>query len=128
MASRTPESGVDLAFAGFVRTGDPGDLARVFDETAPELLRLASHLVSDLGLAEDLVQSTFLVAMESCRDYAPRQPVLHWLTGILTNRAHELRRKNDRPKARWSFACFLRAPIGCPSPDPTRKSMSSPSR
>ena len=67
MASRTPESVVDLAFASFVRTGDPGDLARVFDETAPELLRLASHLVSDLGLAEDLVQSTFLVAPQPQR-------------------------------------------------------------
>ena len=97
MASQPPDSSsVDQAFASFVRTGHSGDLARVFDETAPELLRLASHLVSDLSLAEDLVQSTFLVAIEDCHKYEPNRPVLHWLTGILTNRAHELRRKNDR--------------------------------
>ena len=73
MASRPPgSSSVDQAFASFVRTGHPGDLAKVFDDTAPELLRVASHLVGDLSLAGDLVQSTFLAAIESCHEAVSR--------------------------------------------------------
>ena len=64
MSSQPPESSpVAQAFASFVRTGHPGDLSRVFDEPAPELLRVSRHLVRDLSLAEALVQSTFLVAI-----------------------------------------------------------------
>lgn len=94
--SSPPADPVDRSFVRFARTGDPGALARVFDQTAPELLRVASHLVSDLNLAEDLVQATFLSAIESSGEYDPGRPLLQWLTGIMTNRARELRRKIDR--------------------------------
>ncbi len=75
----------DQAFARFARSGDSRALALVFDETAPELLRVASHLVSDLDLAEDLVQTTFLAAIESRQDYDSGRAVLPWLTGLTTN-------------------------------------------
>ena len=60
--SRSP---TDEAFARFQRTGEPQALAEVFDATAAELLRVANHLTADLHLAEDLVQASFLAAIES---------------------------------------------------------------
>lgn len=91
-----PNSRLDRAFARFRDSGDPTALGEVFDGAAPELLRLASHLISDLALAEDLVQATFLVAIESSGDYDPSRPVLPWLVGILTNQARLLRRARGR--------------------------------
>ena len=79
------------AFNRFRATGDPGALAVVFDATAAELLRVASHLVSDLHVAEDLVQSTFLTAIEHRNRFAPDHEVLPWLLGILTNHARRHR-------------------------------------
>ena len=87
---------LDRAFSRFRSTGDAAALAKVFDGAAPELLRLANHLVHDLGLAEDLVQATFLAAIESSREYDPTKPVMPWLVGILTNRVRLQRRDRVR--------------------------------
>ena len=87
---------LDAAFAQFQGTGDPEALAEVFDATAAELLRVASHLVVDPHAAEDLVQSTFLAAIESASRYNPRQPVMPWLVGILTNQARQHRQAVSR--------------------------------
>ena len=65
---------VDQAFRRFRRTGDPASLARVFDRTAPELWRLARHVASGEAAAEDLVQATFLTAIESAEDHDGRRP------------------------------------------------------
>ena len=40
------------AFLRFQATGNPGDLAQVFDATAGELLRVAVHLVADPHAAD----------------------------------------------------------------------------
>jgi len=39
---------VDSWFVRFRQCGDPAALARVFDRTAPEILRLATHLTRDM--------------------------------------------------------------------------------
>lgn len=83
----------------FLRYRDRGDaaaLAAVFDRTAPELLRLALHLCRDLGDAEDLLQATFLAAIESAPRFERGKKVMPWLTGILVNRAHGERRRRRR--------------------------------
>lgn len=46
--------------------------------------------------AEDLVQATFLAAIESARSYDGERPVFSWLTGILANKA----RMRSRERAR----------------------------
>ena len=88
---------VDRWFAEFQRSGDPRALARLFDRVAPELARVASHLTLDAGQAEDLVQSTFLAALDKRGEYDPERPVLPWLLGILANRARVARRQAARP-------------------------------
>ena len=87
----------------FLRWRDRGDaaaLAELFDRTAPELLRLALHLCRHAVDAEDVLQATFLAAIESAQRFERNQRVLPWLTGILTHRAlAEHRRRQRTPVA-----------------------------
>jgi RNA polymerase sigma-70 factor (ECF subfamily) len=87
---------LDRWFDRFRRRGDVGALARVFDGTAPELYRVAVHLARDLHAAEDLVQATFLAAIESRDAYDARRELLPWLLGILARKAAEERRRAAR--------------------------------
>ncbi|MEZ5963808.1 MAG: sigma-70 family RNA polymerase sigma factor [Planctomycetota bacterium] len=86
----------DRAFARFQRTGSPRALARVFRHTAAELLRLARHLASSEAAAEDLVQATFVTAIEAAPTHRQETPVLPWLVGILGNHARVARRRARR--------------------------------
>jgi hypothetical protein len=92
MFVRSPDS----AWRRFQRTGDPAALARVFDGTAAELLELARHLASGEAAAEDLLQATFVTAIEDASSHDGARPVLPWLVGILGNHARVARRKARR--------------------------------
>src|SRR5687768_3767776 len=78
------EPRVEELFARYAQHGAPSDLALVFDRTAPALLEVAMHLARDASEAEDLLQTTFLVAIEKRRRYDPARPLVPWLGGILT--------------------------------------------
>jgi RNA polymerase sigma-70 factor (ECF subfamily) len=91
-------------FARFVARGDVHALGEVFDATAPELLRIAAHLVGSREQARDLVQSAFLIAIERRADFAAERRVLPWLCGIIANLARNERRRCQRELAavpRW---------------------------
>lgn len=93
---------VDAAFARFQAKGEAAALAIVFDRTAPELLRLARHLATAPSEADDLVQATFVTAIEAAATHERGRPVLPWLTGILANhaRAHRRRARRDPDPSR----------------------------
>jgi len=86
----------DDLFRDFCRAGDPKSLAGVFDLAAPELLRVARHLTVSGSEPEDLVQATFLTAIESRRKWDASRPVVPWLVGILVNHARMSRRRSRR--------------------------------
>src|SRR5688572_16753621 len=90
-----PESD-DRLFARWCRSGDAEALGALFDATAPRLLRLAIHLVGDAAEAEDLVQATFLTALEQRTSVDVSRPVLPWLTGVLAHKAQQQRRRAAR--------------------------------
>jgi RNA polymerase sigma factor (sigma-70 family) len=90
------ESRAGHLFDTWRRKGDPDALAEVFDLTAPRLLGLAIHLCGDAMEAEDLLQATFLAAMEHAGDYDASRPLLPWLSGILANKARLARRDAAR--------------------------------
>lgn len=93
-----PLDDTDQLFARFCRHGDAAALGAVFDATATELLRIACHLAGNRADAEDLVQRTFLAAIESRASYEPQRRALPWLIGILANHARRLRREiRSRP-------------------------------
>ena len=88
----------------FLRYRDHRDgraLGRLFDRVAPRLLGVAAHLAPDLASAEDLVQATFLVALERARSFDPSREVEPWLYGILVREAARARRRRAQvPDAR----------------------------
>lgn len=90
------DSDVDALFLRFQRSGDPAALAAVYDQVAPELLLVAAHFATTAAAAEDLVQSTFLAAIESAAAYDPTRRVVPWLVGILANQARRARRTDAR--------------------------------
>lgn len=91
-----PSFDLESEFQRFARAGDIGALARVFDATAPGLLSVARHLCRDNAAAEDLVQQTFVTAIERARTYDAARSLLAWLTGILALHARKHARVTSR--------------------------------
>ncbi|MEW6741895.1 MAG: sigma-70 family RNA polymerase sigma factor [Planctomycetota bacterium] len=87
---------LERLFERFRARSDTRALAMVFDEAGPELLRLAFHLSNPLTDAEDLVQATFLTAIENRRKWDASRPLMPWLVGILVQHARNARRKAAR--------------------------------
>ena len=86
----------DELFRRYRKNRDPDLLARVFDATAPRLLRLAVHLTGCVAEAEDLVQATFLAAIERLDDFDVSRELTPWLLGILGKKARYARRSASR--------------------------------
>lgn len=91
MDEATPEA----LFARYREAGDAQALAALFDRLAPELLLVAAHLTRR-GVAEDIVQTTFLNAMRYRDRWDSRRPLAPWLIGILSNHIRESRRQQHR--------------------------------
>jgi len=83
-------------FERFRVQGDVHALGQVFDATAPALRRVARHLTRDVAEAEDLVQATFLAAIEKRATFDVARKVSPWLTGILLKLASVVRRARRR--------------------------------
>lgn len=79
-------------FASFSSEGNLDALAEVFDRVAPDLERLARKLTPDRNRAADLVQATFLTALERPATFEAGRALRPWLLGILVHRASAERR------------------------------------
>ena len=86
----------DRLFGRWCRHADAGALGELFDLASPGLLRLAIHLVGDPAQAEDLVQATFLAAIEQRASLDGGRPVMPWLTAVLSNKAADAKRRAGR--------------------------------
>jgi RNA polymerase sigma factor (sigma-70 family) len=78
---------LESLFVRYRSHGDSGALAAVFDRVAPDLLRIARHFARRRSGAEDLVQETFLTAIERASTFDATRPLRPWLVGILANHA-----------------------------------------
>jgi len=87
---------VEQLFARFARQGDVDALSEVFDRTAQALLRLSVQICGREADAEDLLQATFLVAIEKARMFDPTRSLTAWLVGILQKQGKSLRRRMRR--------------------------------
>ena len=92
------KNAADREFARYQAKGEPKALARVFDLLAPELLLVAAHFARDESESEDLVQTTFLEAIESVGRFDPARPLRPWLIGILVHRVRRVRRAREKAK------------------------------
>ena len=97
MTNSTLEQTLEQLYSRFASEGDVAALAEVFDRVAPDLERLARRLSSDRNQAADLVQATFLTAMERPGTFETGRPLRPWLLGILVHRASAERRMAARP-------------------------------
>ncbi len=95
----------DDLFAEYLRRGEPARFAELHDLLRDELLRTAERLAPSRGAAEDLVQATFLGALESAGRFERGRKVVPWLVGILQNQARMMRwraaRTPDPQRVAW---------------------------
>lgn len=85
------------------KPSEKGDLKREeiekwFEEHGDGLYRFSLLRVGDQTLAEDLVQETFLAALQSWESYKGQAPIRGWLLGILKHKIVDHFRKEGRFK------------------------------
>lgn len=66
------------------------------DEYGDYLFRYARLMLHDTGYAEDVVQETFLAALDARKSFAGRSSIKTWLTGILRRKIADHIRKKRR--------------------------------
>jgi RNA polymerase sigma-70 factor (ECF subfamily) len=93
----------DRLFRRFLRHRDVAALGELFDFAAPHLARVARHVVHDPSAVEDLVQASFLSALDSAASFDVRRPVMPWLLGILVHHARAARRAAARRPSELAF-------------------------
>ena len=83
----------------------------LYDRHTPRLLRFALRLTAGRGslVAEDVVQETWIRAVERLGEFAWRSTLDTWLHGIASNVVRELRRRPDRSE---SLAAVRNDPSG----------------
>jgi RNA polymerase sigma-70 factor (ECF subfamily) len=95
----------DHLFAEYLRRGEPERFAELYDLLRPELTTAAERLAPNRTAADDLVQATFLGALESAGRFQRGRKVVPWLIGILKNQARMMRwqaaRKPDPQRLAW---------------------------
>ncbi|HTF90848.1 MAG TPA: sigma-70 family RNA polymerase sigma factor [Planctomycetota bacterium] len=89
-------SEADRLFRVFARSGDPRALGEVYDLLAPDLLRVAMHATRDTAEAEDVLQATFVAAIDRVKSFDHAQAVMPWLVGILGLEARKARERAAR--------------------------------
>jgi len=73
------------------------------DEYGDYLFRYAMLMLRNTGDAEDVVQETFLAALDAYKNFAGRSSVRTWLTGILRRKIADHIRKTKRENAALGF-------------------------
>ncbi|HZN37349.1 MAG TPA: sigma-70 family RNA polymerase sigma factor [Planctomycetota bacterium] len=86
----------DRLLARYQRTGNPRALGKLFDRTAPELLRVAGWLCGNRADAEDVLQRTFVTVIETRGAFDATRRALPWLCGIVGNHAKKLHEQRQR--------------------------------
>ncbi|HEB54671.1 MAG TPA: sigma-70 family RNA polymerase sigma factor [bacterium] len=91
-----PPHSLEQLFRNYLDTGDEAALEHCMHRCRAPLRRLARRLGTDACDAEDLIQETFIAAIEGAARFDPNRPLLPWLKGILTFRAAHLARGDLR--------------------------------
>lgn len=95
------------------------DIARVFREEAPRAIATLTRRLGDLGLAEEMVQEAFLVALERWPAAGLPPSPAGWILTTARRRAIDhLRREASRPARHAQAAALLHA---AEAPDPAEE-------
>jgi RNA polymerase sigma-70 factor (ECF subfamily) len=88
-----PEHARDLARVARIRQGDEAAFVELVKRHHPGFTRLALTWVQDRSVAEEVVQDTWLFAIERLGEFAGRSSLKTWLCGILINKARNRSRQ-----------------------------------
>jgi RNA polymerase sigma-70 factor (ECF subfamily) len=103
-----------------LKAGDEAAFQSLIQRHHGPMLRLALAYVGDRGVAEDVVQETWLTCLRSLDRFEGRSSLKTWIFGIVINVARSRRRKESRI---LPFASFWRRDDGegnRPTVDPSR--------
>jgi RNA polymerase sigma-70 factor (ECF subfamily) len=95
-ADRVDQAGALLAC---VAAGDRHALAELYAREGTSLLRYLLHFTSDRGLAEELLQDTFVAVWKNAGSFEGRSRARAWLFGIARRRACKRLRRREPPGA-----------------------------
>src|SRR5260370_13221857 len=79
-----------------LRSGDEAGFQSLIQRYPGPMFRLAMNYVGDRGVAEDVVQESWLTCLRSLDRFEGRSSLKTWLFGILVNVARSRRRKESR--------------------------------
>lgn len=91
--THTVESEDLLAAAG---RGDEGALRELYNRHAPAMWRLICRLTRDRGVAEEILQESWLAVWRSAERFRGESAVSSWLLGVARRQAHN-RLRGKRP-------------------------------
>ena len=79
-----------------LRSGDPAAFANLVEKYSPPIYRLAMRITGNQQDAEDVLQETFIKAMNAIADFQGRSSISTWLYRIAVNEALMLLRRQKR--------------------------------
>ena len=88
-----PVPDTEWAVLARMAAGERAALAELYATHRGALLTYLRSLVSDPGLAEEVLQDTLYAAWTGAATYEPRASVRVWLLGIARRRAHDALRR-----------------------------------
>jgi RNA polymerase sigma-70 factor (ECF subfamily) len=100
-----------------LRSGDEAAFAWLVDNYSPSLKRLALAFVSDGGVADEVVQETWLAVITGIGRFEGRSSLKTWLFRILTNRA---KTRGARDSRTLRFSDLEHGPADEPAVSPDR--------
>lgn len=81
----------------FLHSRSRRDFSRIYHHCNPALIRIAVYLCrGNLNDAEDIVQETWITAIERLETFQRRSGFRTWISGILLNKSREFRRKKEK--------------------------------
>lgn len=83
----------DRGLLAAVATGDESSLRVLYDRHSPVMLRLLRRLTSDAGIAEELLQESWLAIWRSAATFRGDSSVRGWMLGVVRRQAHNRLRR-----------------------------------
>jgi RNA polymerase sigma factor (sigma-70 family) len=96
-----------------ISQGDRHALAELYARYRQPLFQYILKLTSDIGLAEEVLQDTFVAAWQSASTFQKRSSVLTWLIGIARRQGYNALR-NQNQECKWVSDDALQS---VPAPD-----------